>query len=97
MPRPITTAGFLDPSIREALGWILRLTSGDATQGDSERLAVWRASSPERERAYREAVRCWRALAPALRDDYRMRCEIDSRCADETEARAECCPPDSKL
>ncbi|MGP9814510.1 FecR/PupR family sigma factor regulator [Rhodopseudomonas sp. NSM] len=68
MAKPTIPTEPLDPLIREALGWILRLTSGDATSADSDRLSAWRTSAPERERAFREAVKCWRALAPALRE-----------------------------
>jgi transmembrane sensor len=56
----------LDPLIRDALSWIVRLKSGDATRMDAERLKDWRATSPAHESAFRDAVKCWRAIGPAL-------------------------------
>jgi transmembrane sensor len=55
-----------DPLMRDALAWIVRLTSGDATLADAELLLDWRGRSPKHEQAYREAVKCWRALAAGL-------------------------------
>jgi ferric-dicitrate binding protein FerR (iron transport regulator) len=56
----------LDPLIREALAWVARLKSGEATLGDAEQLMDWRARSQAHESAYREAVRCWQAIGRAL-------------------------------
>ena len=56
----------LDPLTRDALAWVVRLTSGDATLADAELLLDWRARSPKHERAYRDAVKCWRALGAGL-------------------------------
>jgi len=56
----------LDPLIRDAVGWIVRLKSGDATVADAEQLMEWRAKSPAHENAYRDAVKSWRAIGPAL-------------------------------
>lgn len=56
----------LDALKREATQWIVRLTSGKATVEDAEALRVWRARSPQNERAFREASRLWRNIKPAL-------------------------------
>ena len=44
----------------------MRLKSGEATLEDAERLIDWRARSPAHERAFRDAVKCWRAIGPEL-------------------------------
>jgi transmembrane sensor len=56
----------LDPLTRDALARVARLKSGDATVADAENLVNWCNKSPEHERAFRSAVRCWRALGTAL-------------------------------
>ncbi|QFI76098.1 DUF4880 domain-containing protein [Bradyrhizobium betae] len=56
----------LDPLIREALSWITRLKSGEATLTDAEQLMDWRGRSSAHEHAFREAVKCWRAIGQAL-------------------------------
>lgn len=56
----------LDPLIREALSWILRLKSGEATIADAEQLMDWRGKSSAHEHAFRDAVKCWRAIGQAL-------------------------------
>ena len=56
----------LDPLTRDALAWIVRLKSGEATLEDAERLIDWRAKSPAHESAFRDAVRCWRAIGEGL-------------------------------
>ncbi|MFB9262972.1 FecR/PupR family sigma factor regulator [Bradyrhizobium erythrophlei] len=59
-------ADHLDPLIREALSWILHLKSNEATLADAEQLIDWRARSPAHESAFRDAVKCWRAIGHAL-------------------------------
>lgn len=54
------------PVQREALAWVARLSSGEATQTDAEDLAKWRARSPAHEEAFRAAARLWRQLGPAM-------------------------------
>jgi transmembrane sensor len=54
--------------IRDALAWVVRLKSGDATLEDAEHLSNWRAQSPAHERAFRDAVKCWKAIGPAMVD-----------------------------
>jgi ferric-dicitrate binding protein FerR (iron transport regulator) len=56
----------LDPLIREALSWITRLKSGEATLGDAEQLMDGRGRSTAHEHAFRDAVKCWRAIGQAL-------------------------------
>jgi ferric-dicitrate binding protein FerR (iron transport regulator) len=48
------------------VAWIVRLKSGEATLEDADQLIDWRARSPAHERAFRDAVRCWRAIGPEL-------------------------------
>ncbi|MGF6259042.1 FecR family protein [Ensifer sp. LBL] len=52
---------------REAIAWVVRITSGTATEDDAARLAEWRAVGPAHEDAYREAVRLWKITGPALK------------------------------
>jgi ferric-dicitrate binding protein FerR (iron transport regulator) len=56
----------LDPLIREALAWVVRLKSGEATLEDAEQLVKWRTQSPAHERAFYDAVRCWKAIGQGL-------------------------------
>ena len=51
---------------REAITWLLQLTSGEATVEDADAFKRWRAQSPDHAAAWSEAVRLWRALGPAL-------------------------------
>jgi transmembrane sensor len=57
----------LDPLLRQALAWVIRLHSGDATSDDAAALALWRGRSPEHEAAFRDAVKLWRSLGEATR------------------------------
>jgi transmembrane sensor len=57
----------LDPLLRQALAWVIRLHSGTATADDAAALALWRSRSPEHEAAFRDAVRLWRSLGEAAR------------------------------
>jgi transmembrane sensor len=57
----------LDPLLRQALAWVIRLHSGDATSDDAAALALWRSRSPEHEAAFRDAVKLWRSLGEATR------------------------------
>lgn len=53
----------LPPLAHEALGWVVRLTSGAATKADAAAFEMWRAQRPAHAEAFREAV----ALRSALR------------------------------
>jgi transmembrane sensor len=52
--------------IRDALDWIVRLKSGEATLADAEQLIAWRIESAAHEQAFRNAVRCWQAIGSGL-------------------------------
>jgi transmembrane sensor len=52
--------------IRDALAWVVRLKSGEATLEDAEQLINWRAQSQAHERAFRDAVKCWKAVGRGL-------------------------------
>lgn len=49
-----------------ARAWLLRLKSGDATQDDVRELARWRSEDAAHDDAYRDELRLWHALGPAL-------------------------------
>lgn len=49
-----------------ARSWVVRLKSGEATQSDVDMLLSWRAQHAENEGAFRQAVRLWEQLGPAL-------------------------------
>jgi transmembrane sensor len=57
----------LDPLLRQALAWVIRLNSGTATADDAAALELWRSRSAEHEAAFRDAVRLWRSLGEATR------------------------------
>ena len=50
----------------QARAWIMRLKSGGATELDLRRLAGWRASSADAERAFDRARRLWSQVGPVL-------------------------------
>ncbi|MGU3493070.1 FecR family protein [Xanthobacteraceae bacterium A53D] len=50
----------LDDLHREAIQWVVRLTSGEATTDDAARLRAWRARSPAHEAAFRQASALWK-------------------------------------
>ena len=58
----------LDPLLRQALAWVIRLNSGMATSDDAAALELWRGRSAEHEAAFRDAVRLWRSLGEATRE-----------------------------
>lgn len=57
-----------DPLLNEALDWVVRLKSGDATEADLLALQRWREQSVDHEEAFRRAVRMWRLLGVAARE-----------------------------
>jgi transmembrane sensor len=57
----------IDPSLREALAWVIRLHSGQATSDDADAVLQWRAQSGDHEDAFREAVRLWRTFGDGTR------------------------------
>ncbi|UGV29190.1 DUF4880 domain-containing protein [Rhodopseudomonas boonkerdii] len=58
----------LDEIQREAVVWVQRLVSGQATAADAAALKGWRATSPQHARAFAEASRAWSDVASAGRD-----------------------------
>lgn len=62
---------------RQAVAWVRRLTSGEATVADAEALKRWRGQSPEHAAAFADVSRLWRDLEPAGRNVRRYR-EISS-------------------
>jgi len=50
----------LDYLQREAIGWVARLTSGEATVEDAQQFQVWRGRSRAHEEAFRLASQTWR-------------------------------------
>ncbi|CAI8905795.1 FecR family protein [Pseudomonas soli] len=55
-----------DPDLqRQAQGWLLRLTSGQATQADARALHQWCARSPAHAEAFAQARQLWCLLGPA--------------------------------
>lgn len=57
----------MDPLTREAIAWVVRLTSGEATAADAAELKRWRALSPSHEEAFRRAAKLWRGYGEAAR------------------------------
>lgn len=57
-----------DPLLDEALDWVVRLKSGEATGADLDALHSWRGRSPAHEEAFRSAARLWRRTAAAARE-----------------------------
>ncbi|WP_322516775.1 FecR domain-containing protein [Rhodopseudomonas palustris] len=58
----------LDAVQRQALAWVIRLNSGEATSDDAAALAMWRKRGPEYEETFREAVRQWHTFGDATRE-----------------------------
>ncbi|WP_316203254.1 FecR family protein [Bradyrhizobium sp. SZCCHNS3051] len=56
-----------DQTLRQALAWVIRLHSGEATSDDATALTSWRQRSPEHEAAFRQAVTLWRGFGDATR------------------------------
>jgi transmembrane sensor len=65
----------LNPLMREALAWVVRLRSGDVTKADLDALRRWRALSAEHEEAFRQAARLWRGLKRTADDIVQERAE----------------------
>jgi transmembrane sensor len=62
------------PSIeREAIEWLVRLSSGEAGPAERNAFAQWRARSPEHEAALAMARRLWLSLGQALPARHRVR------------------------
>ncbi|UFZ03326.1 DUF4880 domain-containing protein [Bradyrhizobium ontarionense] len=57
----------MDQTLRQALAWVIRLNSGEATSDDAAALTSWRERSPEHEAAFRQAVTLWHGFGDATR------------------------------
>jgi transmembrane sensor len=55
----------LDPLMRQAIAWLVRLKSGEATAADAAEFRQWRSQSPEHESAIKNATRLWRTFEKA--------------------------------
>jgi transmembrane sensor len=55
-----------EPLQQEALHWIVRLTSGEATALDADELRRWRAASATHEAAFQNAARLWNKTEAAV-------------------------------
>jgi transmembrane sensor len=49
---------------REAVAWLVRLTSGETTEEEVAEAQAWRARSPAHEQAFQGAERLWRGMEP---------------------------------
>ncbi len=65
MIEPTNDSPELTPLMREALAWVVRLRSGEATNADLEDVRAWRTQSPQHEAAFVQAARLWRNLKGA--------------------------------
>lgn len=68
MSDPADNKAVFDPLIGEGLEWIVRLTSGAATEADADALIRWQARSPAHAAAFNEALRLRLALRLAGRE-----------------------------
>jgi transmembrane sensor len=64
-PIPEETAALSDADI-EAVEWVIRLTSGDASAAERAAFEHWRAESPIHEAAFSEARKLWLGLGDIL-------------------------------
>jgi transmembrane sensor len=64
---PGETPSELEPLLKEALRWVIRLHSGEATQEDADAIKRWRQQTDENEQAFRDAVKLWRTFGATAR------------------------------
>jgi transmembrane sensor len=70
----------LDPLTREAIDWVVRLRSGEATTEDAEALKRWQSQSAAHEEALRRAAKLWHGFkAVAERENSVTRLPIARR------------------
>ncbi|MBG0811965.1 DUF4880 domain-containing protein [Methylosinus sp. H3A] len=81
----------LDPLLCEALSWVVRLHSGEATRADFNELQQWRATSAEHEEVFREASRLWRVCREAARQ-LAEEAAAETPAPDPPQAAARCDP-----
>lgn len=65
MTEPTNETPDLDPLTRDALAWVLRLRSGEATTADLEALQRWRDQSSDHDAAFKQAATLWKDLRTA--------------------------------
>lgn len=65
----------LDAVTQEAIAWIVRLISGEATTDDAANIRRWRAQSDQHEDAFRSATRLWKAMKVVARAQSRQQLE----------------------
>ncbi|AJC23531.2 FecR family protein [Pandoraea pulmonicola] len=65
-----------DPLRQDAHAWLVRLTSGKATQDDARAFERWRATSPRHRQAFELARDQWRLLGPAAGQLLHARVEV---------------------
>lgn len=58
---PVDHSPDIDPLMRQAIAWVVRLTSGAATTADADELKRWRSQSQEHEAAFRRAAKLWKS------------------------------------
>lgn len=68
MPTSLVSGSEPEAVVFEAIDFLLRLTSGEATTAEARDLAEWRARNPANDHAFREVSHLWRGLARAARD-----------------------------
>lgn len=68
MTPPVRPLPQSDQLTREAIAWLVRLKSGEATVEDGEDFKAWRTRSPEHEQAFRKVVKVWRGLETVAKD-----------------------------
>lgn len=66
MIEPFDKPPDIDPVLRQAIGWLVRLKSGEATAADAEEFMRWRSQSADHEAAVRRAVKLWRMSEKTL-------------------------------
>ncbi|MBU3890640.1 DUF4880 domain-containing protein [Methylosinus sporium] len=86
----------LDPLLCEALSWVVRMHSGEATRAHLVELQQWRGMSLEHEEAFREASRLWRACREAARE-LAEEAAAATAAADPPPAGARCDPLQDRL
>ncbi len=59
MDEPFDQLPEIDPLTRQAIGWLVRLRSGEATTADAAEFRQWRSQSPEHEAALKRAIKLW--------------------------------------
>jgi transmembrane sensor len=60
--KPADQSSDIAPAMREAIAWVVRLQSGEATTLDAEEFVRWRNGCPENEAAFEQAIRLWRGF-----------------------------------